>query len=371
MISSTRVIHKKKMTIGYSAIDYRGNLKIVSIMNFLQDTASEHASLLGVSGIDLARENLAWVIHRYHIDIHHHPFWQQPISIRTFRYPHQKLYEMRNLTICIQKNISTSGYALHSPAIRARVRWVMINRDTGKPVRLSRFMDEDMCTPLSQNRFEDLCQSIGDRCLPIDLPILEHEQFPDQTPAFIQPAPTHHRKYDLSLHNHGINSQDNDPCRHKVNLMARSSHCIEDNYDIKQNHVIEQNHGNDYAIDYQYDFPDIVPPLKTNFQLTFNVRMHDLDLNGHVNNAIFVEWAVETVPEDILSKYSPMTIDVIFQKEALYGDAIVSKTELWLQPDSSHPLTRHVIIRDRGQEELACLNIQWRTTTLSRDQVQG
>ncbi|MBF0200367.1 MAG: hypothetical protein HQK66_03465 [Desulfamplus sp.] len=418
MTSLTRVIHKKKMTVGYSAIDYRGYLKIAGIMNFLQDTASEHASLLGLSGMDLARENLGWVIHRYHIDIYHYPSWQQPISIRTFRYPQQKIYEMRNFTICTQKNISTTGYELHSPAIKAKVRWVMISRDTGKPVRLNRFMDENLCRPISGSRFQELCHAIGDRCPSIDLPILEHAYFSDislepgkDCPGNQQDFPLDWKGSDMGRENSDMGREnykmgrenykmdridDKEGCSH--NTASEDYNSISEDYNsiygedegitgTEASMIPGQDDGiagiddstgqtncpqrtDQYRTD-QYNFPDIVPPLKTNFQMPFSVRMHDLDLNGHVNNAVFVEWAVETVPEDILSRYSPMTIDVIFQKEALYGDTVVSKTEVWLQPDSSYPLTRHLITRERDQEELAHLNIQWRMATSHRDQFQG
>ena len=39
--------HTQKTTIGYAAIGAQGTLKIVSILNFLQDAASEHASQMG------------------------------------------------------------------------------------------------------------------------------------------------------------------------------------------------------------------------------------------------------------------------------------------------------------------------------------
>ena len=115
----------------------------------------------------------------------------------------------------------------------------------------------------------------------------------------------------------------------------------------------------------QYHFQDIEKPAKNDFQLPFKVRMHDLDLNGHVNNAIFVEWAVETVPEEILSRYTPMTIDVIFNKESLYGDTIVSITDLCNNTQLENPFTRHTIIRKEDGVELANLNIKWRVNEAS------
>lgn len=270
-------IHEKTIKIGYSTLDHRGNLKIVSIMNFLQDAASEHAAQMGVSGFDLARKNLGWVISRYHIEINHYPAWQESIHIKTFRFPYKNLYEMREMTLC-----SSNDKTIQTKNIQAKVCWVMVNKHNGRPLRLSRFMESAMCEPMCGSTFETMYKAIAGS------------------------------KYD------------------------------------------------NYHPESRYHFPDIEKPLKTDLQLPFKVRMHDLDLNGHVNNAIFVEWAVETVPEEVLSQYTPMTIDVIFHKESLYGDSIISRTDLCKHLELQTLLTRHVIIRKKDLTELAYLNIKWR-----------
>ncbi len=241
--------HTQKTTIGYAAIGSQGTLKIVSILNFLQDAASEHASKMGVSGFDLAENNLSWVIYRYHINIFKHPAWQDGISIQTSRYPFKNIYEMRKFNI---------RDGAHEPLVEAVGAWVMVNRKNGRPLRLSRYMPPEMCRSKEKD-----------------------------TPPF----------------------------------------------------------------------SELQKPLSIDFELPFKVRMHDLDLNGHVNNAIYVEWAVETVPETIISNFQPAKIDVIFQKEALYGDTVISKTEI--REKSLKISTYHSIIRKTDDIELARINVGW------------
>ncbi len=271
-------IYEKKATIGYSTIGKQGTLKIVSIMNFLQDAASEHADLMGVSGFDLAKENLSWVIFRYHIEIKNHPNWNDKVTIKTHRFSCKNLYEIRALNIikytqkCLAKR---EKYEI----VNAKVCWVMVNRKNGKPVRLSKFMDKEMLT--------------------------SHEVQKDNSVEFL----------------------------------------------------LEQDSSDQINKGVESYFPEIIKPEIIHYQLPFKVRMHDLDLNGHVNNAIFVEWGVETVPERVLSNFSPATIDVIFNKESLYGDIIVSHTEI--RENTGTLLTLHSIIRQQDQVELARLNIQW------------
>lgn len=58
-------------------------------------------------------------------------------------------------------------------------------------------------------------------------------------------------------------------------------------------------------------------------EIEIRVRKSDLDMNRHVNNTRFVEWMMETYPEDEASKVKAM--DIIFLKESVDGDVISSQ----------------------------------------------
>ena len=60
---------------------------------------------------------------------------------------------------------------------------------------------------------------------------------------------------------------------------------------------------------------------------TFPVRRSDLDVVGHVNNTQYVGWLLETVPDEVDSGLRPAALEVVFQREALYGDAVRSEAE--------------------------------------------
>lgn len=53
----------------------------------------------------------------------------------------------------------------------------------------------------------------------------------------------------------------------------------------------------------------------------FPVRFHDLDANGHVNNAVYFEWAYEATPLD-LWEYGLREIRASFRTSARFGDVI-------------------------------------------------
>ncbi|QSZ41770.1 acyl-ACP thioesterase [Sulfurimonas aquatica] len=63
-----------------------------------------------------------------------------------------------------------------------------------------------------------------------------------------------------------------------------------------------------------------------NYMKKFKVNIYDTDTNKHVNNIRYLQWLVESVPEEITDNYYLHSIDGRFLKEAEYGDVIVSLT---------------------------------------------
>lgn len=59
----------------------------------------------------------------------------------------------------------------------------------------------------------------------------------------------------------------------------------------------------------------------------FDVRFSDLDLNEHVNNVRYVEWAIEALPEATLTTQHPVEIDIGFRAETTFGERIVTEAQ--------------------------------------------
>lgn len=248
-------IYEKQSRVEYSTLGSLGQLKIVSIMNFLQDAASDHASAMGMSGFDLSAKDLAWVITNYHVDILDHPRWQDSLTIKTWRSSWKNLYEIRRFLI-----LNPSGSVL----VQARAAWVMVRKDTGRPVRLSRF-----------------------------------------------------------------------------NPKAAENTDTEDHTSLVQ---------------------ELLPVDRIDLELPFKIRMQDLDLNRHVNNAVYVGWAAETVPPSFLDNYRPAAIDVSFRRESFYGGAVLSRT--CIGEEAGSPRTSHSIVHESTQTELSRIIIDWQRLNL-------
>lgn len=210
---------EKELTIRFSETDNRGQMKIVSIFDCFQDVSCEHAELMGIAATDLLTKNYTWVMLKYNIDILRAPFWNEEIKIKTWRYPHKNLYELRRFDL-----IDKKGELI----IKGLSAWVMMDFNSRKPVRLSRF--------------------IGNELMEVQPPI--------------------------------------------------------------ENNFIK------------------IPKIQsTAFEKNFNVRMQDIDFNNHVNNSVYIGWAVESIPEEIFLNYKLSHVDVNYINEISYGNKIVSKVE--------------------------------------------
>lgn len=79
---------------------------------------------------------------------------------------------------------------------------------------------------------------------------------------------------------------------------------------------------------------------------TFTVRKSDLDLNKHVNNVKYIEWALSCLPDD----RKVNEIDIKFMAESVLGDSIVAESK---EGDDSTSDAFHQIRRKSDQKTLA------------------
>jgi medium-chain acyl-[acyl-carrier-protein] hydrolase len=107
---------------------------------------------------------------------------------------------------------------------------------------------------------------------------------------------------------------------------------------------------------------DLFGPLpqveKVSLELPFRVQRRDLDWNRHVNHVVYVEWAAETAPQDILENFQLAEIEVDFRGEAFFGEAVLSQTEIICLGEE--PLLSHQIIKEKDRKELTRLRTLWK-----------
>lgn len=105
------------------------------------------------------------------------------------------------------------------------------------------------------------------------------------------------------------------------------------------------------------DFPKLPDIKQPDMQCRIMVRFDDIDVNQHVNNAVYPLWASECVPAEFRKEHYPAEIEIQFKKEAHYGEEITVLTEL------SNDESLHSICETHQKTELAVCRIKWQKAT--------
>jgi len=78
-----------------------------------------------------------------------------------------------------------------------------------------------------------------------------------------------------------------------------------------------------------HDFASDLPvPDRTDAEDRFSVRYHDLDVNRHVNNVRYLEWALETLPGSFLNANRCTALSLQFEAETTLGDRVRSIAQI-------------------------------------------
>lgn len=71
-----------------------------------------------------------------------------------------------------------------------------------------------------------------------------------------------------------------------------------------------------------------IPALqKVDYQANFQVSWHALDMNRHVNNVYYFQWALETLSDEILNNFLVSEFDILFKNECLLGEKVIAQAE--------------------------------------------
>lgn len=97
--------------------------------------------------------------------------------------------------------------------------------------------------------------------------------------------------------------------------------------------------------------PDFTAP---EWSVALGVRQSDYDFNNHVNNAHYVEWALECLPEEWSGARRVCELDISFRAAAKLGDTVVSEAA-----QESETALLHRIRRQSDSVVLAIARTVW------------
>jgi acyl-ACP thioesterase len=98
--------------------DFKSQLKVNSIFNFMQEMASEHAKDLGVGWVDLLDTGLFWALSWVKIEFLSYPKFDEKIKIKTWPKGKYRLYALRDFLIRDEND---------NIFCRAATAWLLVN----------------------------------------------------------------------------------------------------------------------------------------------------------------------------------------------------------------------------------------------------
>jgi acyl-ACP thioesterase len=75
------------------------------------------------------------------------------------------------------------------------------------------------------------------------------------------------------------------------------------------------------------DFAPLPPPYAQAPRASYQAEAGDIDLNDHVNNTVYLDWALRSAPESAGS-WRPLSLEAAFLGEARLGDTVACFTEI-------------------------------------------
>ncbi len=91
--------------------------------------------------------------------------------------------------------------------------------------------------------------------------------------------------------------------------------------------------------------------------MTFRAVAADIDINNHVNNTVYLEWALRAVPAEIRSARRLTVLEAAFLGEALLGDEVLCQSQRLEKEGGTVLLQR--LQHARGGRELTRLRSRW------------
>lgn len=101
-----------------------------------------------------------------------------------------------------------------------------------------------------------------------------------------------------------------------------------------------------------------LPPLQEPTHVEhIPVRWHDIDLNRHVTNTRYLQWALDSMPLEVLQQKQLRELDIIFRAESGLGDAVQAA----VAPAEAANTYLHKLSSQQSGKELVQAQSKWET----------
>ena len=119
--------HSVSFLVHTYEVDFRARALPLTLLNYLQDAAGEHATLLGFSVLELLKRDLTWLLSRYHVRVLRYPSFGETVTITTWPSGRQGIFALRDFEMK-----DAGGRAIGA----ATSSWILWNPKNRQPARL-------------------------------------------------------------------------------------------------------------------------------------------------------------------------------------------------------------------------------------------
>ena len=91
------------------------------------------------------------------------------------------------------------------------------------------------------------------------------------------------------------------------------------------------------------------------------ITTSDIDINMHVNNAVYIKWIYDTYTPEFINTHIPEAVDVNYISECLWGDEI---SVITARDGSADGTYIHSVVKKEGETEMCRVRLKWREKKL-------
>jgi len=109
-------------------VSLNGQIKFFTLAGMLLEGAAIHSSLHGYGYDDMVRDNIYWVLSRFHVTMHSYPRMGEPVVIETWHKGANRLFFLRDYRMMSEDNRLLAS---------ATSAWLVLDGNTGRPKKMN------------------------------------------------------------------------------------------------------------------------------------------------------------------------------------------------------------------------------------------
>lgn len=159
----------RQITVQPSDVSAQGTIKLRSLLNYFQDTASLAVAPIEGTTTELASRGYAWILTRYEIEfIARLPSLDETFSLTTYHDPSHGYNTLRVFQLDSQDG---------SPLVYAKTSWLLLDLVAGRPVKPASHLPEilERDTGSIPPDFQDIPESSAETIKSITFPVRFHD----------------------------------------------------------------------------------------------------------------------------------------------------------------------------------------------------